>query len=116
MYGVWPAADRIAFLDAVTESYAQAAKESGGALVAVGDGWKAAWAVDPKLPLFGPDAFHPSPLGTYLAALVIYEAITNKDVRQTPTRAFAGNNEMFLSQETIHALQTAAHETVLQFR
>lgn len=75
LYGVWPAADRIAFLDAVTASYAHAARETDGALVAVGDGWKAAWAADPSLPLYGPDRFHPSPLGSYLGALMFVEHI-----------------------------------------
>ncbi len=76
LYGVWPGADRLAFLDAVTESYAQAAKEVNGSVVAVGDGWKAAWAIDPSLPLYGADRFHPSPLGTYLGALMFAENIT----------------------------------------
>jgi hypothetical protein len=76
MYGVWPGADRIAYLDAVTESYEQAAEEVGGAIVAVGDGWKAAWAIDPTLPLYAPDAFHPSRLGSYLGALMFAEQIT----------------------------------------
>lgn len=76
MYGVWPGSDRLAFLDAVTASYAEAAKEVNGAIVAVGDGWKAAWAIEPSLPLYGPDRFHPSPLGTYLAALMFVEHLT----------------------------------------
>jgi hypothetical protein len=27
---------------------------------------------NPRLPLYGPDGFHPSALGTYAAALVVY--------------------------------------------
>jgi hypothetical protein len=76
LYGVWPAADRLAYLDAVTGSYAAAAKETGGTLVAVGEGWRAAWAADPALPLYGADRFHPSPLGTYLGALMFAETLT----------------------------------------
>ncbi|MDQ3171982.1 MAG: hypothetical protein M3Q55_17770 [Acidobacteriota bacterium] len=76
LYGVWPGADRLAVLDAVTASYVEAAKEVGGTVVAVGDGWKAAWAIEPSLPLYGLDRFHPSPLGTYLGALMFAEQIT----------------------------------------
>ena len=76
MYGVWPGADRLAYLDAVTASYAAAATETGATLVAVGEGWRAAWAADPSLQLYGPDGFHPSPLGTYLGALMFAEQLT----------------------------------------
>lgn len=76
LYGVWPAADRRPYFRAVSESYAAAAKAGGGTLVAVGDGWRAAWDADPSLPLYGPDGFHPSPLGTYLGALMIARHVT----------------------------------------
>lgn len=78
LYGVWPPADRRAAFRAVTQSYAAAAKASGGTLVAVGDGWRAAWDADPALPLYGPDGFHPSPLGTYLGALMIARHVTGE--------------------------------------
>jgi hypothetical protein len=42
----------------------------------VGDAWREAWAADSKLALYGPDGFHPSLMGTYLAALVIYRQLT----------------------------------------
>ena len=78
LYGVWPAANRRQFFDAVTTSYAAAAKAADGTLVPVGDGWQAAWARDATLPLYGPDGFHPSPLGTYLAALMIARHVTGE--------------------------------------
>ena len=34
--------------------------------------------MDPALSLYGPDGFHPSPTGTYLAALVMFEQITGR--------------------------------------
>ena len=63
LYGVWPERARLRALDAVTASYARAAEDAKGALVAAGEGWRAAWARNPSLALYGPDDFHPSPLG-----------------------------------------------------
>lgn len=76
LYGVWPPSERRGAFRAVTDSYAEAAKAADGALVAVGQGWQAAWSVDDALPLYGPDGFHPSPLGTYVAALMLVAHVT----------------------------------------
>jgi hypothetical protein len=56
-------------------SYAGAATLIDGVLFPVGDAWRAAWRRDPRLALYGPDGFHPSPLGTSLAALVIFNQV-----------------------------------------
>ena len=78
MLAVWPSAARRGDFDRVAESYRGAADLIGGDLFPVGEAWRAAWARDPALPLYGPDGFHPSPLGSYLAALVIFEALTGR--------------------------------------
>jgi hypothetical protein len=62
----------------VSASYAAAAGATGGTVVAAGDGWIAAWAHDASLPLYGPDGFHPSPMGTYLAALMLARHLTGE--------------------------------------
>jgi hypothetical protein len=69
---VWPESYRRSALGAVIASYRNAAKAAGADLFPAGDAWRRAWACDPKLALYGPDGFHPSRLGTYLAALVVY--------------------------------------------
>ena len=71
LYMVWPELARKEFFDAVSRSYTNAAADVGGVLLPAGDAWRAAWKRDPALALYGPDDFHPSPMGTYLAALVI---------------------------------------------
>ena len=78
LYGVWPPASRSQAFDAVTASYAQAARDVGGTLVPVGEGWRAAWRRDASLQFYGADGFHPSPTGTYLAALMFFERITGR--------------------------------------
>ena len=73
MYMVWPSLTRKQDFDGVSRSDTRAAKDVDGLLFAAGDAWRAAWARDATLPLYGPDNFHPSPMGTYLAALVIVQ-------------------------------------------
>lgn len=71
LYSVWPDASRAAFFDDVTESYRQAAAAVDGLFLPAGEAWRAAWRRSPSLELYGADGFHPTPRGTYLAALVI---------------------------------------------
>ena len=68
---VWPSADRSGDFEGVSRSYAGAAALVDGLLFPVGDSWRAAWRRDAHLALYGPDGFHPSPLGSSLAAMVI---------------------------------------------
>jgi hypothetical protein len=71
VYMVWPPAARRGDFDAVSDSYRLAAADVRGVLLPAADAWRAAWKDDPALELYGPDGFHPSALGTYLAAIVI---------------------------------------------
>jgi hypothetical protein len=66
---------------------------------------------DAALPLYGPDAFHPGPLGTWLAALVMYEHITGKDARALPATVTVAGQRLDVPAETARLLQRAAHET-----
>lgn len=76
LYSPWTSRNRLAYMDAVKESYRIAAEDVGGALVPVGEGWREAWRRDPSLRLYAADDFHPSPLGTYLAALMFFQHFT----------------------------------------
>ena len=77
-YMVWPSAARSGDFDGVSASYAGAASLTGGLLFPAGDAWRAAWRRDPGLALYGPDRFHPSRLGSYLAALTIFHTLTGR--------------------------------------
>jgi hypothetical protein len=72
LYMVWPSQSRRGDFSGVSQSYAAAAKAVDGLLLPAGDAWRAAWAIDAKLALYGPDGFHPSLVGSYLAAMVIH--------------------------------------------
>jgi hypothetical protein len=101
LYMVWPASQRRGDFAGVSQSYAAAADAVGGLLLPVGDAWRAASAADPKLALYGPDGFHPSPLGTYLGALVIYDRLMGV---APPSRPILGG----ASAEQADVLQRAA--------
>lgn len=72
---VWPDRSRLAFFDDVALSYRLAADSTGSLLLPAGEAWRAAWRRDSTLQFFGKDGFHPEPLGTYLAALVIVDRV-----------------------------------------
>ena len=66
---VWPLPGQTA--EAVSASYRAAAEATGSLLIPAGDAWVRARATDPRVELTGPDGFHPSPLGTELAAATV---------------------------------------------
>lgn len=78
MYMVWPAKAYGASFDAVHAHYAEAADSIDGLFLPAGDAWRKVWGRRPSLALYGPDDFHPSPLGSYVAALAIYSGITGR--------------------------------------
>jgi hypothetical protein len=78
LYMVWPSAARSGDFDAVVKSYATVGMEIGALLLPVGEAWRAAWRRDAGLQFYREDRFHPSMLGSYLAALVIYERLSGR--------------------------------------
>ena len=111
----WPSSDRPGDFARVLGSSQLAAHTVGGVLLPVGQAWVAAFAKDPQLPLYGPDGYHPGELGTYLAALVIYEGITGHDARLLPAQAIVAGRDLNVLAATVRMLQTVAHETVIAY-
>jgi hypothetical protein len=112
---VWPESSRFAVFDDVRDSYRTAAADVRGLFLPVGEAWRTGWAVDPQLPLYGPDGYHPSELGTYLTALVVYEAITGNDARALPDQAIVRGRDLGVAASRVRLLQEAAHQTVIRF-
>jgi hypothetical protein len=111
----WPNADDRSDFDEVRESSQLAAAAVGGIFLPVGESWRSAWAVDPNLALYGPDGFHPSALGSYLAALVIYEGLTGHPSETLPPVAMVAGQNLAVSSSTVRLLQRTAHETLRRF-
>lgn len=72
---VWPESNRPAARDSVRMSYTNAAAAVDGILVPAGEAWRAAWRRDPALELYSSDGFHPALMGSYLAALSLFEQL-----------------------------------------
>lgn len=58
-------------------AYAEVAAMTSGGLAAVGDAWMRALDARPTIDLYDPDGSHPSAAGSWLAACVLYRALTN---------------------------------------
>ena len=78
LYMVWPSLARRGDFADVSRSYAAATHAVGGLLLPAGDAWREAWQLDSRLALYGSDGFHPSPLGSELAAITIFQAVTGQ--------------------------------------
>ena len=78
LYMVWPSRARMRDFDGVRASYAAAAADVGGVFIPAGEAWREVWRRDPDFMLYGPDGFHPSRAGTYVAALAIVQALTGR--------------------------------------
>jgi hypothetical protein len=104
VYMVWPSRARRGDFPGVSQSYTAAAAAVKGLLLPAGDAWRAAWALDGQLPLYGPDGFHPSPSGTYLAALVAYQQMFGEPAPVTPVPPEA--------QASAAVLRRAAQEAI----
>lgn len=110
LYQVWPEDDRRDVFDRVLDSYRLAAESVDGELLPAGAAWVAAWQQDPGLPLYGPDGFHPSATGTYLAAITIYAELLDRTAVGLPAQVSIGNAAPIVSLPPARAavLQAAA--------
>ncbi len=85
LFMVWPASGRLNDFPRVIASYRVAADDVGAVVLPVGDAWRRMWDRDRNARLYGADGFHPSGLGTYLAALVMFQQFTGRSVVGLPS-------------------------------
>lgn len=112
LYMVWPAADRAADAPRVAASYAAAARAADGPLLPAGEAWRAAWKRDGSLQLYGPDRFHPSPLGSYLAAIVIESVLTGRPPWGEATRLETASGALVVENDRARLLAAAAADAI----
>jgi hypothetical protein len=97
----------------VAESYSLAARDIGGTFLPVTQAWLNAWGRDPSLPLYGPDGFHPSTLGSYLAALVITGVLTGTSPQTMPARVVRPDGTVLsIPEPAATALRAAADAAI----
>jgi hypothetical protein len=111
----WPGATHLDLYDEVRVSFEAAALDVNGMFVPAGEAWRTIQRSTPELSLYGADGFHPSPAGTFLAALVVYERVTGRDARTLPAQAFASGRPLAMPEPTIRAFQSAAHDANVRF-
>lgn len=114
LYEVWPTINRSFDVPKVRESYLTAAQRVNGLFFPAGTAWQEAWKRDPSLSLYEGDGLHPSRMGTFIAALVMVEQLTGKDVRLLPAVAYADGRTLTLDEPVIRLLQEAAHAANLR--
>jgi hypothetical protein len=108
MYGVWPQGDRMFDFPNVADSYRSAAIAINGLFAPAGEAWQKAWAQDSTLPLYGPDFFHPSTMGTYLAALTVFQRIYNRSPNGIQATAVVAGRAQPWPVTLVQLLQSAA--------
>ena len=106
----WTGVTHQDLFDEVRVSFEAAAIGVDGVFMPAGEAWRSVLRSSPDLSLYGSDGFHPSPTGSFLAALEIYERITGRDVRTLPPTAFVAGRPLALPEAAVRALQNAAHE------
>jgi hypothetical protein len=105
---IWPSVDQIARFDDVRNSYAAAARAVDGVFMPAGEAWRKVFAADSTMALYSSDGYHPSPLGTLAAALVVFERVTGRDVRDLSAAQLARFNGS-LTASRWRVLLDAAH-------
>ena len=114
MYMVWPDAGRLAYFDDVRDAYSNAALAINGMFIPAGEAWREAWRSDPALALYGPDQFHPSALGSYVAGLSMFAELYQQSPLGLPAelRLSTGQTMTFDAEEA-RTVQSAAWRTHL---
>lgn len=116
---VWPSLGRWDALDAVRDAYAAAADSVDGRFLPAGEAFRALRAARPDLDPLGGDGFHPSELGTVLAAYVVVGTLLGERVTGLPAALDApagGGRGVALDPAVAPVLQAVADSVVAAWR
>lgn len=116
LYMVWPDASRMDAFDAVRESYRAAAEAVDGLFLPAGEGWRAVWSREPDYDLYSVDRFHPSLLGTLVAAVVVYQGLYGRAGVDLPIEIpRAGGSPVRMTPEIARVVSEAATEATAEW-
>jgi hypothetical protein len=116
---VWPSLSREFAFDDVRDAYHTAAEGVTGAFIPAGEAFRALHAQHPELSPFGPDGFHPSDVGTVLAAYVAVGTLFGDAVTALPAELEPGPNggrAISLDAEAAPILRAIADSVVAAWR
>ncbi len=103
--------------EGLTTTYCRLAEATGAKVAPVGEAWKR-WHRHKKhgdTPLHDSDGSHPNPLGSYLAACVIYATLFNETPVGLPTRARMGKRALRIPGGLAKDAQKVAAATMKGF-
>lgn len=104
----WAYADKPEMTAQLAEAYTVAGNANNALVIPAGLAFAKSIGKQPELNLYAPDKRHPSPAGTYLAACVVFAALTGKSP--------VGNSHLAgIDPPTAKFLQEIAWETVQEY-
>ncbi len=118
LFGVWPSRDRPGDFGGARDSYAEAAAQAQGMFFPASEAWLAAGRRDQTLALYSADNLHPTPIGSYLTALVMVGVLLNRSPIGLPASLTYGTNSedtLTVPDRTARLLQEAASEAIRGF-
>ncbi len=116
LYMVWPDANHSGSFDSVRRSYSNASLKVDGMFIPAGEGWRAGWRLNPALALYGSDGFHPSPLGSYSAALSLFAGLYQQSPLGLPAQLKLANGQVHrFDADDVRDVQAAVWTAHLQF-
>jgi hypothetical protein len=115
LFMTWPMGAQWERMDLVRQSFQQSAEAVNGMFLPAGEAWRIMHEMDAAVRLYGGDNYHPSEIGSFLAALTIFAAISQVDVRTLPAKAYRGDREIQLDTAVIRQLQNAAQQAAKAF-
>src|SRR5262245_3501079 len=105
LYMVWPSRDRRQDYAVVSQSYNAAAKAVDGIVLPAGDAWRLVLQRHREIALYSTDGLHPTPAGTYLAALVIYQGLYERSPIGLPPPGELSAGDAKLLQEAADSVR-----------
>jgi hypothetical protein len=108
VYMVWAEAAYPRSFDAVRDHHLEAADSAHAQFLPAGEAWRTAWRRDPSFAFYSADGLHPTPLGSYVAALTIAAGLTGRSP-VGDTTSVAG---VTLDVQARRTLQEAVVETL----
>jgi hypothetical protein len=113
LYVTWARLDVEQDPQALAAAYAAVARERQATLVPVGLAWAAVRRALPHLGLYEQDGSHPTPLGSYVAALTFFAVLYGRSPEGLPARlGQAGQVRVELEPATAATVQRLVWETV----
>ena len=112
LYSTWARLEQPEAQEELNSAYRDLGRELDGIVAPVGEAWRRALEGRPGLRLHEDDGSHPNATGAYLTACVFYSVLSGRSGEGLPGRVPGWAETSPPNDETAHALQRVAWETV----